>query len=82
MKLLVRNLSRNTTEEALKLLFEAFATVQSCDLVLDKSTGISKGFAFVEVPKPGEAKVAMKNLNNKTVDKNVIRVKKVEEKAE
>jgi hypothetical protein len=34
------------------------------------------------VPKPGEAKVAMKNLNNKTVDKNVIRVKKVEEKAE
>ncbi|MFT5351933.1 MAG: RNA recognition motif-containing protein [Gammaproteobacteria bacterium] len=82
MKLLVRNLSRDTTEEALISLFEAYATVQSCDLVLDKTTGKSKGFAFVEVPKPGEAKVAMKNLNNKTVDKNVIRVKKVEDKGE
>jgi RNA recognition motif-containing protein len=82
MKLLVRNLSRNTTEEALKSLFEEFGTVQSCDLVLDKSTGVSKGFAFVEIPKSGEAKAAMKNLNNKNLDKKIIRVKKSEEKPE
>ena len=80
MKLLIRNLSRSTTEEELKLLFAAYGTVQSCDLVLDKTTGGSKGFAFVEMPKPGEAKVAMKNMNNQTVASNIIRVKKSEDK--
>ncbi len=80
MKLLVRNLSRSTTEEELKVLFEEYGTVQSCDLVLDKTTGGSKGFAFVEMPKPGEAKVAMKIMNNRTVASNIIRVKKSEEK--
>ena len=80
MKLLIRNLSRSTSEEELKVLFEAYGTVQSCDLVLDKTTGGSKGFAFVEMPKPGEAKVAMKIMNNKTVASNIIRVKKSEDK--
>ena len=80
MKLLIRNLSRSTTEEELKALFEEYGTVQSCDLVLDKTTGDSKGFAFVEIPKPREAKIAMKNLNNKKVADNIIRVKKAEEK--
>ncbi len=80
MKLLIRNLSRSTTEEELKVLFEEYGTVQSCDLVLDKTTGGSKGFAFVEMPKPGEAKVAMKIMNNKTVASNIIRVKKAEDK--
>ena len=80
MKLLIRNLSRSTTEEELKALFEAYGRVQSCDLVLDKTTGDSKGFAFVEMPKPGEAKAAMKNLNNKNIASNIIRVKKAEDK--
>ncbi len=80
MKLLIRNLSRDTTEEKLKTLFEKYGTVQSCDLVLDKTTGGSKGFAFVEMPKSGEAKSAMKNLNDKNVDSNIIRVKKAENK--
>ncbi len=82
MKLIIRNLARSTTEEELKVLFQEYGTVQSCDLVLDKSTGGSKGFAFVVMPKPGEAKVAMKNLNNTTVASNKIRVKKAEEKSE
>ncbi|MCP4430231.1 MAG: RNA-binding protein [Gammaproteobacteria bacterium] len=82
MKLIIRNLARSTTEEELKALFQEYGTVQSCDLVLDKTTGGSKGFAFVEMPKPGEAKVAMKNLNNLTVAGNKIRVKKAENKTE
>ena len=80
MKLLVRNLDRSTTEEELKVLFQEFGTVQSCNLVMDKSTGVSKGFCFVEMPKAGEAKAAMKNLNNKNVGSNKIRVKKAEDK--
>jgi len=80
MKLIIRNLARSTTEEELKALFQEYGTVQSCDLVSDKTTGGSKGFAFVEMPKPGEAKVAMKNLNNMTIASNKIRVKKAENK--
>jgi RNA recognition motif-containing protein len=75
-KILIRNLDRSITEEELKVLFEEFGTVQYCDLVLDKTTGGSKGFAFVEMPKLGEAKVAIKNLNNKNVGGNNIRVKR------
>ena len=79
MKLLIRNLDRSTTEKELSDLFQAFGTVQSCDLIIDKKSGDSKGFGFVEMPMAGEAKVAMKNLNNKTVGSNKIRVKKTEE---
>ena len=82
MKLIIRNLARSTTEEELKALFQEYGTVQSCDLVLDKTTGGSKGFAFVEMPKSGEAKVARKNLNNTTVASNKIRVKRAENKTE
>ncbi len=80
MKLLIRNLSRNTTENELRNLFEAHGTVQSCDLVMDKATGSSKGFGFVEMPKTGDAKAAMKMLNGKDIAGNKIRVKKSESK--
>lgn len=79
MKILVRNLARNTTEEELHALFAKFGTLQSCSLVLDKETGESKGFAFVEMPKVGEAKVAIKSLNGLELDDSKIRVKKAEE---
>ena len=78
MKLLIRNLNRLTTAEELKKLFREFGAVQSCIVVMDKKSGESKGFAFMEMPKAGEAKAAVKNLNNKTVDGNKIRVKKAE----
>jgi RNA-binding proteins (RRM domain) len=79
MKLLIRNLDRSTTEAELNALFQPFGSVQSCNIVIDKAKGISKGFGFVEMPKPGEAKGAMKSLNNKMVGKNKIRVKKAED---
>jgi len=81
MKLLIRNIDRTVTEEQLLPLFEAYGTVQSCDIVLDKQTGESKGFAFIEMPKPGEAKAAAKNLNGKDLLGSKIRVKKTEAKA-
>ena len=80
MKLLVRNLDRSTTEEDLKVLFQEFGAIQSCTIVMDRDSGASKGFGFIEMPKPGEAKAAVKNLNNKTVGSNKIRVKKAEDK--
>ena len=80
MKLLVRNLARTTTEAELRALFEAHGTVQSCTLVIDKETGSSKGFGFIEMPRPGDAKAAMKTLNGKEVAGSKIRVKKAEPK--
>ena len=82
MKLLVRNLDRSTSEKEMKELFQAFGEVQSCVLVMDKVSGESKGFGFVEMPTAGEAKAAMKALNTKKVGANNIRVKKAEEKVE
>jgi RNA recognition motif-containing protein len=82
MKLLVRNLATATTEEKLKTLFIEYGTVQSCNLVLDKKTGKSKGFGFIEMPKAGEAKAAMKTLNGYKLAGNFIRVKKSEDKTE
>jgi RNA recognition motif-containing protein len=80
MKLLIRNLSRTTTEEALRTMFEAYGSVQACTLVIDKKTGASKGFGFVEMPKQGDAKAAIRHLNGTDVDGNKIRVKKAEPK--
>lgn len=76
MKLLVRNLSRSTTEKDVRALFEAHGAVQSCTLVVDKKTGVSKGFGFVEMPRPGDARAAMKTLNGREIDGSKIRVKK------
>jgi RNA recognition motif-containing protein len=80
MKLLIRNLARTTTETSIRTLFESHGTVQFCNLVMDKETGSSKGFGFVEMPKQGEAKAAIKDLNGRELDGNKIRVKKAEEK--
>ncbi len=82
MKLLIRNLARSTTEAELQTLFSAYGLVQSCTLVMDSETGTSKGFGFVEMPKPGDAKAAMKHLNGKDIAGSKIRVKKAEPKPE
>ncbi len=79
MKLLIRNLARSTTEKQLQGLFQEFGNVQSCNLVIDKETGESKGFGFVEMPKIGDARAAIVNLNNKTIGGSKIRVKKTED---
>ncbi|ROS01121.1 RNA recognition motif-containing protein [Sinobacterium caligoides] len=79
MKILVRNLDRSTTEAELLALFEASGSVQSCTIVNDKETGLSKGFGFVEMPKPGDSKAAIKSLNGKQVGGNKIRVKKADQ---
>ncbi len=82
MKLLIRNLARTTSQAELRLLFEAHGAVQYCTLVLDQQTGQSKGFGFVEMPKVGEAKAAIKQLNGADIAGSKIRVKQAEESGE
>ena len=81
MKLLIRNLSQTTTETELLAMFKVFGAVQYCNLVLDKTTGKSKCFAFVEIPSQGAAKAAMKTINGTTVAGNIVRVKKAAPKS-
>jgi len=76
MKILVRNLARASKEADIEALFAAYGEVASCDLVIDEKIGVSKGFAFIEMPKIGEAKNAITNLNNSELDGKRIRVKK------
>jgi len=82
MKLLIRNLDPHTTKEELNSLFEEFGKVLSCNIVMDEQTKRSKGFGFVVMQKPGDAKAATKNLNNQVVGDSKIRVKKAESKKE
>ncbi len=81
MKILIRNLDRETTEQELQTAFEAHGKVQSSAIVREKSNGLSKGFGFIEMPKAGDAKVAVKNLNDSMLGANKIRVKYAEDKA-
>ena len=75
MKLIILNLPRNFDEQSLALLFKKLGDIKSCDLVIDKETGISKGFGFVEMELEEEAMVAIEKLHGTKVNKNKIRVK-------
>ncbi|ESK38253.1 RNA recognition motif domain-containing protein [Acinetobacter nectaris] len=80
MKILVRNLERSIDEQELKELFAPYGEVESCTIVLDQTTGKSKGFGFVEMPHGREAVKAIKGLNTLKVKGLGIRVKAAEEK--
>ena len=79
-KLYVGNLSSETTEAALFDLFEELGEVVSVDLVTDRITGRSKGFAFVKMAKKRTARRAISELNGETVDGRIIKVEKASSK--
>ena len=62
-KLYVGNLSYSTTAEDLKELFAQAGTVSACDLITDRDTGQSKGFAFVTMSTQAEAEKATSMFN-------------------
>ena len=55
MKIFVAKLAYNTTTEDLRALFEQFGTVESCRVIMDRETGRSKCYGFVEMPNEAEA---------------------------
>lgn len=73
-KLYVGNLSFGTTEGDLRNLFAAYGAVTSCSLIMDKFTGKSRGFAFVEMSTPAEAQKAIAELHGKEVDGRALTV--------
>jgi cold-inducible RNA-binding protein len=67
-KLFVGNLSFNTSENDLQDAFAAHGTVAQVDLIMDKFTGKSRGFAFVTMGSPAEAEAAIAGMHGKNVD--------------
>ena len=65
MNIYVGNISYNTTEENLKELFTEFGQVNSAKIIMDKFTGRSKGFAFVEMGSKEEGDKAIAELDGK-----------------
>jgi cold-inducible RNA-binding protein len=67
-KIYVGNLAYGVGSSDLQQMFEEFGTVQSAQVIMDRDTGRSKGFGFVEMSSDAEAQKAMDALNGKNVD--------------
>ncbi|NLE46096.1 MAG: RNA-binding protein [Chloroflexi bacterium] len=73
-KLYVGNLSYSTTEGSLTELFEGIGEVASVNIIMDRATGRSKGFAFVEMVSESDVREAIDQLNGQSLDGRTIRV--------
>ena len=67
-KLYVGNLTYETTDSDLQNLFGPFGTVQSAQVIMDRDTGRSKGFGFVEMSSGEEAQAAVNGLNEHEIN--------------
>ena len=70
----VGNLSYSVTEDELRSMFTEYGDVVSAKLIMDRETGRSKGFGFVEMSNNSEAQKAMEDLNGNTVDGRALTV--------
>lgn len=74
MKVYVGNLAYRTDESTLRRTFENFGEVESVSIIIDRETGRSKGFGFVEIPSDDQAKAAMDALNGTELDGRALKV--------
>lgn len=74
MNIYVGNLSYTTTDDSLREAFEAFGEVSSARVILDRDTGRSRGFGFVEMPSNEEGQAAITALDGRDLDGRTIKV--------
>ncbi len=72
MNIYVASLSYNTTNDSLKELFENFGEVTSANIIMDRESGRSRGFGFVEMPNDAEAQKAIDSLDKSEFDGRTI----------
>jgi cold-inducible RNA-binding protein len=82
MNIYVSNLSFHTTDEDLNSMFSKFGLVSSAKVIMDKVSGRSRGFGFVEMSSEEEGKEAMTSLNNKEIEGRAISVSVAREREE
>jgi RNA recognition motif-containing protein len=81
MKLFVAGLPYDLYDDELVEIFEKFGKIASAKVAIDKETGKSRGFAFVEMPNEEEAKDAIENLNDISLGKKPLVVKEADERS-
>jgi len=79
-KLYVGNLSYNTNDDTVRHAFSMFGEVASCNVIIDRYTNSSKGFAFVEMATDEAAFTAISGMNGQNLDGRAIRVSEANER--
>ncbi len=79
-KIYVGNLSYSTREEGLREIFAAYGQVDSVKVIIDRDTGKSKGFGFVEMGSDSEAQAAIDGTNGRELDGRQLRVNEAMDK--
>jgi RNA recognition motif-containing protein len=74
MNIYVGNLSYGMSEDELRDAFGAFGEVSSVKILMDRETGRSRGFGFVEMPNKSEAETAIAQLNGKDLGGRALRI--------
>src|SRR5258705_1381845 len=80
MKIFVAGLPYDLDDAELEEIFEKFGKVVSAKVAMDRETGKSKGFGFVEMPNEDEAKDAIESLNDISLGKKPLIVKQTDDK--
>jgi cold-inducible RNA-binding protein len=80
MKIFVAGLPYDLDDAELEEIFEKFGTVTSAKVAMDRETGKSKGFGFVEMPDEAQAKEAIEGLNDISLGKKPLVVKAAEDR--
>jgi cold-inducible RNA-binding protein len=81
MKLFVAGLPYDLYDDELVEIFEKFGTIASAKVALDKETGKSRGFSFVDMPNEQEAREAMEHLNDISLGKKPLVIKEADERS-
>ena len=79
-KIYVGNLSYGTSEDSLRDAFAQFGNVETANIVVDRDSGRSKGFGFVEMETEDGAAAAINAMNGKELDGRVIKVNESNDK--
>jgi RNA recognition motif-containing protein len=82
MNIYVGNLSREATEDELRQAFEAYGQVTSVNIIKDRYSGESRGFAFVEMASKSEAQTAINELNGKQLGERTLSVNEARPRSE
>ncbi|WP_419770865.1 MAG: RNA recognition motif domain-containing protein [Candidatus Marinarcus sp.] len=81
MNIYVGNLSYRMNDQDLEEVFAKFGAVKSCKIVMDRDTGRSKGFGFIEMDVDSEGQSAIDDLNGKEVDGRTLKVNEARPRA-
>ena len=80
MNLFVAGLPYDLDDDELMEIFEKFGTIKSAKVAIDKETGKSRGFGFVEMPDSAEGKEAIEGLNDISLGTKPLVVKEAEDR--